>query len=161
MKLILYTVGGLLIILIKLNISKTKVISFSRKTNVLIYNYKTCQFSITRTDAIEDMGIFIDTKLHLHNIFLLIVYIKLLNLVRSITFTFSPLEYMYRLYVYYLFFPLALQPTFGPWPTSMKLSVSPQLTRSWTFGRTPSTGDQLVARRLPVHKDRKTHIHKH
>jgi hypothetical protein len=60
-----------------------------------------------------------------------------------------------------IFFPLALQPTFGPWPTSMKLSVSRQFTRSWTFGRTPWTGDQLVARPLPVHKHRKTHIHKH
>jgi hypothetical protein len=60
-----------------------------------------------------------------------------------------------------IFFPLALQPTFGPWPTSMKLSVSLQFTRSWTFGRTPWTGDQLVARPLPVHKHRKTHIHKY
>jgi hypothetical protein len=59
------------------------------------------------------------------------------------------------------FFPLALQPTFGPWPTSIKLSVSLQFTRAWTFGRTPWTGDQLVARPLPVHKHRKTHIHKH
>jgi hypothetical protein len=59
------------------------------------------------------------------------------------------------------FFPLALQPTFGPWPTSMKLSVSLHFSRSWTFGRTPWTGDQPVARPLPVHKHRKTHIHKH
>jgi hypothetical protein len=48
--------------------------------------------------------------------------------------------------------PLALQPTLGPWPTSMKLSVSLQFTRSWTFDRTPWMGDQLVARPLPVHK---------
>jgi hypothetical protein len=55
----------------------------------------------------------------------------------------------------------ATQPTFGPWPTSMKLSVLLQFIRSWTFGRTPWTGDQLVARPLPIHKHRKTHIHKH
>jgi hypothetical protein len=61
----------------------------------------------------------------------------------------------------HFFFPLALQPTFGPWPISMKLSVSLQFTRSWKFDRTPWTGDQLVARPLPVHKHRKTHIHKH
>jgi hypothetical protein len=54
---------------------------------------------------------------------------------------------------------LALQPQFGPWPASMKLSVSLRFTRSWTFGRTPWAGDQLVARPLPVHKHRKTHIH--
>jgi hypothetical protein len=28
------------------------------------------------------------------------------------------------------FFPLALQPQFGPWPTCMKLSVSLQFSRS-------------------------------
>jgi hypothetical protein len=61
----------------------------------------------------------------------------------------------------HFFFPLALQPQFGPWPTSMKLSVSLQVTRSWTFGRTPWVCDQFVARPLPVHKHRKTHIHKH
>jgi hypothetical protein len=33
-----------------------------------------------------------------------------------------------------------------------------RFTRSYTFGRTPWAGDQLVARPLPVHKDRKTHI---
>jgi hypothetical protein len=59
------------------------------------------------------------------------------------------------------FFLMALQPQFGPWPTSMKLSVSLQISRSWTFGRTPWAGDQLVARPLPVHKHRKTHIQKH
>jgi hypothetical protein len=29
-----------------------------------------------------------------------------------------------QLWGWYIFFPLALQPQFGPWPTSMKLSVS-------------------------------------
>jgi hypothetical protein len=29
-----------------------------------------------------------------------------------------------------LFVPLALQPQFGPWPTSMKLSISLRFTRS-------------------------------
>jgi hypothetical protein len=30
----------------------------------------------------------------------------------------------------YIYIPLALQPQFGPWPTSMKLSVSLRFTRS-------------------------------
>jgi hypothetical protein len=51
----------------KLNISKTKVISFSRKTNVLIYGYKLCQSSITRIDSIKNLGVFIDAKLHFHD----------------------------------------------------------------------------------------------
>jgi hypothetical protein len=50
-------------------------------------------------------------------------------------------------------------PQFWPWPTSMKLSVLLQFTRSQTVGRTPWTGDQLVARPLPVRKHRKTHTH--
>jgi hypothetical protein len=62
-------------------------------------------------------------------------------------------------YFLLLFFPLALQPQFGPWPTSMKLSVSFRFTRSKTFSRIPWAGDQLVAKPLPVHKHRKTHIH--
>jgi hypothetical protein len=52
-------------------------------------------------------------------------------------------------------FPLALEPQFGPWPTSMKLSVSLRFTRSYTLGATPWAGDLIVARPLPVHK------HKH
>jgi hypothetical protein len=39
----------------------------SRKTNVLIYDYKLCQSSIARTDSIKDLGVFIDAKLHFHD----------------------------------------------------------------------------------------------
>jgi hypothetical protein len=46
-----------------------------------------------------------------------------------------PAHYGMMVYSFVLFFPLALQPTFGPWPTCMKLSVLLQFTRSWTFGR--------------------------
>jgi hypothetical protein len=59
-----------------------------------------------------------------------------------------------RIVTFFFFFPLALQPQFGPWPTSMKLSVSLQFTKSQTVGRTPWKGDQLVARPLPVHIQR-------
>jgi hypothetical protein len=51
------------------------------------------------------------------------------------------------------FFFLALQPQFGPWPTSMKLSISLRFSTSYTVGRTPWAGDQLV------HKHRKTHTY--
>jgi hypothetical protein len=43
-------------------------------------------------------------------------------------------------------------PNLRPWPTSMKLSVSLRFYRSYTVGRTPWAGEQLVARPLPVHK---------
>jgi hypothetical protein len=51
----------------KLNINKTSVISFSRKANTLIFNYKLCHSSITRTNSIKNVGVFIDSKLHFHN----------------------------------------------------------------------------------------------
>jgi hypothetical protein len=67
----------------------------------------------------------------------------------------------YDLYPDFLFSPMALQPKFLPWPTSMKISISLQFTRSYTFVRTPWAGDQLVARPLRVQKHRKTHTHKY
>jgi hypothetical protein len=84
----------------KLNISKTRVISFSRKTNTLIYDYKLCQSSIARTDCIKDLGVFIDSKLRFHNYvdYVFSQCIKLLGLVLTLTFSFSSLDYLYVLY---------------------------------------------------------------
>jgi hypothetical protein len=74
--------------------------------------------------------------------------------------TFYDLEHLRNiLWHFFFFFPLVLQPQFGPWPTSMKLSVSLRFTRSWAVGRTSWAGDQLATRPLPAHKHRKTHIH--
>jgi hypothetical protein len=85
----------------KLNITKTRFISFSRKTNVLKYDYKLCQCTIIRTDSIKYLGVYIDAKLHFHyhvnHIFS--DCIKLLGLIRSITLHFSSLECMLRLYI--------------------------------------------------------------
>jgi hypothetical protein len=85
---------------LKLNISKTRVISFSRKTNTLFCDYKLCQSSITRTDSIKDLRVFTDSKLRFHNHVDYIVSqcIKLLGLVRTLTFSFSSLECLYVLY---------------------------------------------------------------
>jgi hypothetical protein len=65
----------------QLNISKTKVISFSRQTNVLIYDYKSSQSSIIHTDYIKDPGVFVDSKLRFHNYinYIFSQYIKLLG----------------------------------------------------------------------------------
>jgi hypothetical protein len=84
----------------KLSISKTRVISFSRKTNSLIYDYELCQSSITRTDSIKDLGVFIDSKLRFHNHvdYIFSQCIKLLGLVRNLTFPFSSLDCLYMLY---------------------------------------------------------------
>jgi hypothetical protein len=85
----------------KLNISKTRVMSFSSKTNALIYDYKRCQSSIARTDSIKDLGVCIDNKLHFHDQinYTFSQCIKLLGLVRSITINFSSIECMLSLYI--------------------------------------------------------------
>jgi hypothetical protein len=84
----------------KLNISWTRVLSFSRKTNTLIYDYKLCQSSITRTDSINDLGVFIDSKLRGHNHvdYIFAQCIKLLGHVHTLTFSFSSLDCLYMLY---------------------------------------------------------------
>jgi hypothetical protein len=74
---------------------------FSRRTNVLIYDCKLCQSSITRTDTIKGLGIFIDAKLDFYNHanYIFSYYINLLDLLRSITLTFLSLECFHRFYV--------------------------------------------------------------
>jgi hypothetical protein len=83
----------------KLNVSKTKVISFSRKINVLMYDYKIFLYSVTRTDSVKVMGVFTDAKLHFHDHvnYIFSHCIMLLRLVRNITFNFSSLECMFRM----------------------------------------------------------------
>jgi hypothetical protein len=39
----------------KLNISKTSAVYFSRKNYTLVYHYKLCQSSITHTDSVKDL----------------------------------------------------------------------------------------------------------
>jgi hypothetical protein len=65
----------------------------TRKTNILIYKYKLFQSATTRTDSVEDTGIF-NYKLYFHNLvnFVSSHRTTLLGLVRSVTFIFSSLE---------------------------------------------------------------------
>jgi hypothetical protein len=84
----------------KLNVSKTKVISFSRKTNVIIYDYKRCHSSIIRTYSIKVLGVFIAAKLHFHDHvnYIFSQRVKLLGIVRSITFNLSSSQCLFRLH---------------------------------------------------------------
>jgi hypothetical protein len=88
---------------INLSISKTEVTSFSRKTNILIYVYKLSQASITHTNSIVDMAVFLNSKLHFHDhvSYVFSHCIKLLDLVHSVNFTFSSLECMYIHVLYF------------------------------------------------------------
>jgi hypothetical protein len=83
-----------------LNIAKTHVISYSGKTNVLSYEYQLCHGAITRASNIKDLGVFFDSKSYFHNHvdFIFSECIKLLGLIRSITFRFCSLGYLYLVY---------------------------------------------------------------
>ncbi|PNF38698.1 hypothetical protein B7P43_G17524, partial [Cryptotermes secundus] len=58
-----------------------------------------------------------------------------------------------------IFSPWHYSPS-GPRAYPHELIRSLGFSRTYTFGRTPWAGDQLVAKPLPVHKHRKTHTHK-
>jgi hypothetical protein len=49
------------------NINKMYVMSYSRKTNVLRYDYHLGHSVIARTSSIKDFGVFFDSKLYFHN----------------------------------------------------------------------------------------------
>jgi hypothetical protein len=51
----------------RLNIAKTRVVSYTKKTNFLCYEYQLCHATITRTSSIKDLGVFFDSKLHFHS----------------------------------------------------------------------------------------------
>jgi hypothetical protein len=51
----------------RLNTAKTRVVSYSRKTKFLSYNYQLCRATITHASSIEDKGVFFGSKLHFHN----------------------------------------------------------------------------------------------
>jgi hypothetical protein len=95
----LYKVGALLTVWNSTTV-KLKVIS-SRKTSVLVYDYRVWQSFINRTDSIKDLGVFTDAKLHFHDHvnYLFSHCINLLGLVHSINCNFSSLERMLTLYI--------------------------------------------------------------
>jgi hypothetical protein len=66
----------------------------------MIYYYKLCHSSITHPDYIKDLGVFTDSKLWFHNHvdYIFSWCIKLLGLVRTLTFSFSSLDCLYMLY---------------------------------------------------------------
>jgi hypothetical protein len=84
----------------KQNIRNTRVISHSRKTNLMNYEYLLCQAAIIRTSTIKDLGVFCDSKLHFHNHvdFMFSDCIRLLGLIHSIALIFSSLDCLYVLY---------------------------------------------------------------
>jgi hypothetical protein len=85
----------------KLNINKTRVIAFTRRTNVLYYSYKICDSFINRTDTIKDLVVQLELKLHLHAHvdYIFSQSVRTWGLMRTVTYSFSTLD---RLPIFYL-----------------------------------------------------------
>jgi hypothetical protein len=85
----------------KLNRGKTRVIAFTRKTNVLYYTYKICDSSITRNETKKDLGVQLVSKLHFHAHvnYIFSQSVRTLGLIRTITYSFSTLDSLLILYL--------------------------------------------------------------
>jgi hypothetical protein len=77
------------------------VVTCSRKTRRLNYEYQHCQAVITHTRIIKDFGVFFELKLYFHNHvdYKFLDCIKILRLIRYIRFRCSSLYYLCVLYV--------------------------------------------------------------
>jgi hypothetical protein len=84
----------------KINKFKTNIISFTRKTNSIHFNYYVDNLLIVRTDCVKDLGVMLDSKLHSHRQidYLYSRALKLLGLIRFITYNFSSLDCLKDLY---------------------------------------------------------------
>jgi hypothetical protein len=78
----------------KPNFIITRVISFTRKTNVLNYQYGLENSFILRTDYIKDLGVHTGCKFHFHRHvdFLSSHALKLLGRIHTIIFSFSTID---------------------------------------------------------------------
>jgi hypothetical protein len=84
----------------KPNFCKIRVTSFTRKANVLNYQYRLGNSFILRTDCIKDLGVHIGRKLHCyrHVDFIFSHALKLLGPIRKVTCSFSTLDSLLMLY---------------------------------------------------------------
>jgi hypothetical protein len=85
----------------ELNIQKTKIISFTRKTNSIHFKYFVKDVLILRAECIKDLGVMLDSKLyfHCHVDFVYSQALRTLGLIRFITYNFSSLDSLVVLYI--------------------------------------------------------------
>jgi hypothetical protein len=78
----------------KLNVSKTRVIYFTTKKNMITCEQKLCASRIIPADTIKDLAVFLDSKLyfHQHVDYIFSQALKLLGLTRDVTFPFHLLS---------------------------------------------------------------------
>jgi hypothetical protein len=88
----------------KVNNDKSKVITFTRRTSPIHYNYKLCDKCITRTDSVKDLGILLNSELlfHHHVDYIFFQSLKMLGLIRSSTYSFSTIDSLLLFYCIFL-----------------------------------------------------------
>jgi hypothetical protein len=84
----------------KLNTNKTRAISFCREANCHGFDYKLCESSTTSRKRIRDLRVLTDTKFHFHQEVDNICShaVRLLGLIRTLSFSFSSLHSLLMLY---------------------------------------------------------------
>jgi hypothetical protein len=84
----------------RLNITKTRVVLYTRKTNFVSYEYQLRHVTITRISSIKDLGVFFDSKLHFHShvAYVFSECMKLFGLLHSTNYRFVSLDCLYVLY---------------------------------------------------------------
>jgi hypothetical protein len=85
----------------KLNLSKTTIISFTCTTNSIYFNYKLCNNPVARSHCVKDLGVLLDCKLyfHQHINYVFSQSLKMLGLIGYITSSFSTLDNLLVLYI--------------------------------------------------------------
>jgi hypothetical protein len=75
------------------NIQKTKIVSFTRKTNSIHFKYFVRDVLILRAECIKDLGVMVDGKyFHCHVDFVYSQALRTLALIRFITYNLSSLD---------------------------------------------------------------------
>jgi hypothetical protein len=84
----------------ELNIQKTRIISFTRKTSSVHFNYYVSNEIVLRSDCIKGFGIMLDSKLYFnrHVAFVHSQALRTLGLIRYVTCNFSLLDCLVVLY---------------------------------------------------------------
>jgi hypothetical protein len=85
----------------ELNIQKTKIISFTRKTNSIHFKYFVKDVLILRAECIKDLGLMVDSKLyfHCHVDFVYSQALRTLGLIRFVAYNFSSLDSLVVFYI--------------------------------------------------------------
>jgi hypothetical protein len=84
----------------KLNLSKTTIMSLTYKTNSIYFNYKLCNNPVACSQCVNDLGVLLDCTLyfHQHINYIFSQSLKMLGLIRYITSSYSTLDSLLVLY---------------------------------------------------------------